>query len=121
MTASASPARNGAAKLAPTRSSGTVQVIWLSWITHPLLTGVAAFAAGVLNAIAGGGSFLSFPTLLFLGMPSVAANATNTTLAPALVPTSETGLPSAESSSILSSNTFIFGPKGNPSFQYIGM
>lgn len=42
-----------------------------------LLIGVA-FIAGVLNSIAGGGSFLSFPLLLFLGMPSVTANATNT-------------------------------------------
>jgi uncharacterized membrane protein YfcA len=42
-----------------------------------LLFGVA-MAAGALNAIAGGGSFLSFPTLLFIGMPSVNANATNT-------------------------------------------
>ncbi len=42
-----------------------------------LLVGVALIA-GALNSIAGGGSFLSFPTLLFLGMPSVIANATNT-------------------------------------------
>lgn len=34
--------------------------------------------AGALNSIAGGGSFISFPTLLFLGIPSVNANATNT-------------------------------------------
>jgi uncharacterized membrane protein YfcA len=34
--------------------------------------------AGALNSIAGGGSFLSFPLLLFLGIPSVNANATNT-------------------------------------------
>jgi uncharacterized protein len=42
-----------------------------------LLVGVALIA-GALNSIAGGGSFLSFPLLLFLGMPSVTANATNT-------------------------------------------
>ena len=41
------------------------------------LTGVAAFAAGVLNAIAGGGSFLTFPALVFAGVPPVAANATS--------------------------------------------
>ncbi len=46
---------------------------------HPwILLAVAAFGAGVVNAIAGGGSLLSFPALLFTGMPSVAANATNT-------------------------------------------
>jgi uncharacterized membrane protein YfcA len=42
-----------------------------------LLFGVA-LVAGALNSIAGGGSFLSFPMLLFMGMPSVNANATNT-------------------------------------------
>jgi len=41
------------------------------------LTGLAAFAAGVLNAIAGGGSFLTFPALVFAGVPPVAANATS--------------------------------------------
>src|SRR5579863_5008505 len=39
---------------------------------------VAAFLAGVLNAVAGGGSFLSFPALLGTGILPVAANATNT-------------------------------------------
>lgn len=39
---------------------------------------LAAIIAGTLNAIAGGGSFISFPTLLFLGVPPVPANATNT-------------------------------------------
>jgi uncharacterized membrane protein YfcA len=39
---------------------------------------VAAFLAGVLNAVAGGGSFLSFPALLGMHMLPVQANATNT-------------------------------------------
>lgn len=43
-----------------------------------LLLSAAGFGAGVVNAIAGGGSLLSFPALLVTGMPSVAANATNT-------------------------------------------
>jgi uncharacterized protein len=38
----------------------------------------AALIAGALNSIAGGGSFLSFPLLLFLGIPSINANASNT-------------------------------------------
>ncbi len=42
-----------------------------------LLFAVAGLA-GAQNAVAGGGSFLTFPTLLFLGVPPVAANATNT-------------------------------------------
>lgn len=37
----------------------------------------AAFLAGILNAIAGGGSFLTFPALVFVGIPPVAANATS--------------------------------------------
>jgi uncharacterized membrane protein YfcA len=42
-----------------------------------LLTAAAA-AAGVVNAIAGGGTLLTFPALLGAGVPPVAANATNT-------------------------------------------
>jgi uncharacterized membrane protein YfcA len=38
----------------------------------------AAFLAGVLNSVAGGGSFISFPALLFTGIPPIVANATNT-------------------------------------------
>jgi uncharacterized protein len=38
----------------------------------------AAGIAGALNALAGGGSFISFPALLFVGIPAVEANATNT-------------------------------------------
>jgi uncharacterized membrane protein YfcA len=46
------------------------------WNTVLML--VAAFAAGALNSVAGGGSFLTFPTLVFVGLPAVIANATNT-------------------------------------------
>ncbi len=38
----------------------------------------AAGIAGTLNALAGGGSFISFPALLFLQVPAVTANSTNT-------------------------------------------
>lgn len=38
---------------------------------------VAAFTAGALNAIAGGGSFLTFPALVFTGLPPIIANATS--------------------------------------------
>lgn len=41
------------------------------------LLAAAAFAAGVLNAIAGGGTFLTFPALVFAGVPPIAANATS--------------------------------------------
>lgn len=39
---------------------------------------IAALLAGALNSVAGGGSFISFPTLLLTGVPSIPANATNT-------------------------------------------
>ena len=39
---------------------------------------LASFLAGVMNAMAGGGSFLSFPAMLGMGVPPVQANATNT-------------------------------------------
>ena len=38
----------------------------------------AALLGGALNAVAGGGSFIAFPALLFSGVPPVPANATNT-------------------------------------------
>ena len=39
---------------------------------------LAAVVGGVLNSVAGGGSFVEFPTLLFAGVAPVPANATNT-------------------------------------------
>lgn len=38
---------------------------------------VAGYAAGVINVIAGGGSFLTLPILIFLGLPASVANGTN--------------------------------------------
>jgi uncharacterized membrane protein YfcA len=46
-----------------------LQYIWLV---------VASTIAGVMNAMAGGGSFLSFPAMLGMGVLPVQANATNT-------------------------------------------
>ena len=37
----------------------------------------ASFIAGIINSIAGGGSFLTFPALVFSGVPTIAANATS--------------------------------------------
>jgi uncharacterized membrane protein YfcA len=37
----------------------------------------AAFGAGVLNSVAGGGQFLTFPMLIFTGVPAIQANATS--------------------------------------------
>jgi uncharacterized protein len=39
---------------------------------------VAGVLGGALNAVAGGGSFVAFPALMFAGVPPIAANATNT-------------------------------------------
>src|SRR5580658_1757657 len=46
--------------------------------SHAIFLFFAAAIAGSLNALAGGGSFISFPALLFIGVPAVPANATNT-------------------------------------------
>ena len=49
---------------------------YMDW--HWIWLTVAAFLAGVLNAVAGGGSFLLFPAMLSMKMLPVQANATNT-------------------------------------------
>jgi uncharacterized membrane protein YfcA len=41
------------------------------------LLAAAGFLAGGVNAVAGGGSLISFPALLAVGFPSVTANVTN--------------------------------------------
>ena len=38
----------------------------------------AALLGGAINSVAGGGSFLTFPALLFVGVPGIPANATST-------------------------------------------
>ena len=43
-----------------------------------VLVALAAMAAGGVNAIAGGGTLITFPALTFLGVPAVSANVTNT-------------------------------------------
>ena len=45
---------------------------------HCLLFG-AAVIAGAINSVAGGGSFISFPALIFTGVNPISANATNNT------------------------------------------
>lgn len=47
-------------------------------VSDILLLLVVAFAAGALNAAAGGGTFLTLPALMLTGVPPVAANATGT-------------------------------------------
>lgn len=43
-----------------------------------VFAGGAGFAAGAVNAVAGGGTLISFPILIALGLPTVSANVTNT-------------------------------------------
>lgn len=49
----------------------------------------AGFAAGVMNAIAGGGTILTFPALIVAGVPPILANATSTV---ALLPATLAGV-----------------------------
>src|ERR1700732_4456407 len=43
-----------------------------------VLVALAAFAAGFVNAVAGGGSFLTFPALIAAGLPPIDAHASST-------------------------------------------
>lgn len=45
---------------------------------HAIFLFLAALMAGIMNSVAGGGSFFSFPALLFVGVPPIWANATST-------------------------------------------
>lgn len=43
-----------------------------------LLLAIAGLAAGLINSVAGGGMFITFPALVFTGVPSIIANASST-------------------------------------------
>jgi len=43
-----------------------------------LVAFAAAFVAGAINSVAGGGTLLTFPVLIWIGLPSITANATST-------------------------------------------
>lgn len=58
--------------------AGTVLVMTMHDLPTWGLLLAAAFVAGALNAVAGGGSFLTLPALVMAGVPAVAANATGT-------------------------------------------
>ncbi len=47
-------------------------------VTEYFLIFCAAIAAGAINALAGGGTLITFPALIALGIPAVSANMTNT-------------------------------------------
>ena len=54
---------------------------------------LAAFLAAAVNSVAGGGTLLSFPALVWLGLPSIMANATSTVGISAREPGEHLGLP----------------------------
>ncbi len=45
---------------------------------HAAAAFASAFVAGAINSVAGGGTLVSFPTLIWLGLDSITANATST-------------------------------------------
>lgn len=49
----------------------------LTWFQY-LLLGLAALAAGLVNALAGGGTLITFPALIAMGVSPVVSNITNT-------------------------------------------
>lgn len=49
----------------------------MTWVWGDLLLVAAAFVGGVINSVAGGGSFFTFPALVFAGLPPISANATS--------------------------------------------
>lgn len=49
----------------------------MEWYQY-IFVSLAAAAAGFINALAGGGTLISFPVLNLVGIPAVAANITNT-------------------------------------------
>ena len=64
----------------------------MDWYQY-IFVGLAAAAAGFVNALAGGGTLISFPVLIAVGIPAVAANITNTV---ALLP----GLPGRDAGAV---------------------
>jgi uncharacterized membrane protein YfcA len=50
----------------------------MAGMTMLLLLALAAFGSGIVNSLAGGGAFLTFPTLLAAGIPAIDANASST-------------------------------------------
>ncbi len=46
-------------------------------LEHAIFLFIAAILGGAQNSVAGGGSFVTFPALLFVGVPPILANATN--------------------------------------------
>src|SRR5215813_3288653 len=67
-----------ASPLTTNRYNGRWMISGFSSHLHYAWLVVASLIAGVMNAMAGGGSFLSFPAMLSMGVLPIQANATNT-------------------------------------------
>src|SRR3569833_2408251 len=65
-------------KMEKNRKKEEKKITNLSEKKNLLWLGAASFFAGVMNAMAGGVSFISFPAMLSVGVPPIQANATNT-------------------------------------------
>jgi len=50
----------------------------MPFLLKALILCLAGAIAGVINSLAGGGTLISFPTLIFIGVPGIIANATST-------------------------------------------
>ena len=50
----------------------------MPFLLQALILFLIGIVAGVVNSVAGGGTLLSFPMMIFLGVPAITANATNT-------------------------------------------
>ena len=50
----------------------------MPFLLKPILLFLAGLVAGVINSVAGGGTLLTFPTLIFSGLTAIGANATST-------------------------------------------
>ena len=66
----------GGAHLAVVRYAGSLTLAFT--LPQGVVAFGAAFLAGAINSVAGGGTLVSFPALIWLGLNSVAANATST-------------------------------------------
>src|SRR6202165_4796654 len=64
-------------KIPTRRSLSTLLLIHLGICAHLGILFLAAMLAGGMNALAGGGTFFSFPALMALGVPPLLSNATN--------------------------------------------
>ncbi len=64
--------------VAPLLLTSALPVISAIPVGRLVIAAVSAFLAGIINAIAGGGTLLTFPALVAAGLPPLVANATST-------------------------------------------